>query len=128
MELQVENARLRPEDLDALIPAQTMHNTEETGERGLATDVLSAVINGASGATATAILTGVWLAWKSRRERNLQEARSTTVIVRIAGDHTNLETVLDLSGDGGEAVHALESELSQNDTGAIRRLQIIFPE
>lgn len=129
MRFEVENSGLTPREAAGALPGPVERVTRETGDRGPLVETLVAVAENVAAGGVTAGLTGLWMAWRKRRERDLKDSSSTTVRVEVLGPDGATETVVDLRGDGSEGARKLELEIGdQVDGGGVQRIRFTFPE
>lgn len=129
MLFQVENSGLNPADLAGVLPGPVETAARETGDRGPLADILVSVTENVASGMVTAALTGLWSAWRKRRQQELKDFSATTVRVEITGDDGTTGTVVDLKGDGSEGARKLEREAGDSVKDArIQRIRFIFPE
>jgi hypothetical protein len=126
---EVENSGLAPADLASVLPGPVDRVTRETGERGPLNEILVSVAENVATGVVTAALTGIWVAWRKRRERDLKDFSSATVRVEIVGDGPTTDIMVDLHGDGSEGARKLELEIGDAvDEGRAHRIRFTFPE
>ncbi|MFF9275688.1 hypothetical protein [Streptomyces griseosporeus] len=133
MRYEVVNSSLEPAELKETLPDEFppfQRLIGPSGDRGMVVDTLLGVGQNLAAGGVSALLAAAWLAVRRRRERELRDASAAVVRVELLDDEgTVLQTLVELRGDGGEALRAFEVEAGQIlRDGRLRRVRITFPE
>ncbi|MGW5723653.1 hypothetical protein ACWEVP_46310 [Amycolatopsis sp. NPDC003865] len=129
MHFEVENSGLTPADVAGVLPGPVERVSRGTGDRGPVVEVLIAVAENVAAGAITTGVTGLWMAWRKRRERDLKDFSSATVRVEVLGEDGSTETMVDLHGDGQDGARRLELEIGDRvDGGQVHRIRFTFPD